>query len=47
MKDNIFETDGISAPFVLGLLRPRIFVSTGIGQRELDYVLRTYKPAGL
>lgn len=39
-KDNIFETDRIQTPFVLGVFRPRIFIPTGLGQKELDYILK-------
>jgi len=39
-KDNIFETDQIHTPFVLGLMRPRIYIPTGLEQKELDYILK-------
>ncbi len=39
-KDNIFETDRIQTPFVLGVFQPRIFIPTGLGQKELDYILK-------
>ena len=37
--DNIFETDKISTAFVLGLIRPRIYVPSELGQEQLDCVL--------
>lgn len=39
-KDNIFETDQIHTPFVLGFMRPRIYIPTGLEQKELDYILK-------
>lgn len=39
-KDNIFETDRIQTPFVLGVFQPRIFIPTGLEQKELDYILK-------
>ncbi|MGI5859985.1 MAG: M56 family metallopeptidase [Tepidanaerobacteraceae bacterium] len=39
-KDNIFETDRIKTPFVLGFIRPKIFIPTGLAQKELDYILK-------
>lgn len=39
-KGNIFETDRIQTPFVLGLIGPKIFVPTGIAQKELEYILK-------
>jgi bla regulator protein BlaR1 len=39
-KDNIFETDRIQTPFVLGFIRPKIFIPTGLAQNELGYILK-------
>ncbi|MDD4568933.1 MAG: M56 family metallopeptidase [Tepidanaerobacteraceae bacterium] len=39
-KDNIFETDRIKTPFVLGFIRPKIFIPTELAQKELDYILK-------
>jgi beta-lactamase regulating signal transducer with metallopeptidase domain len=30
VADNVFESDGIDSPFVLGLIRPRIYISAGM-----------------
>lgn len=38
VHDNIYETDLIQTPFVLGFLRARIYVPTGLGDQELEYV---------
>jgi beta-lactamase regulating signal transducer with metallopeptidase domain len=40
VKDNIFETDRIQTPFVLGLIKPRIYIPTGITGDGLDYILK-------
>lgn len=39
-KDNIFETDRIQTPFVLGFIRPKIYIPTGVAQKELEYILK-------
>lgn len=39
VKDNIFETDMISTPFVLGFIGPKIYIPLGINENELSYVL--------
>lgn len=39
VKDNIYETDLIKTPFVLGFVRARIYVPTGLGEKEAEYVL--------
>jgi beta-lactamase regulating signal transducer with metallopeptidase domain len=40
VRDNIFETDRIETPFVLGLIKPRIYIPTGLASKELDYILK-------
>jgi beta-lactamase regulating signal transducer with metallopeptidase domain len=39
VKDNIFETDRISTPFVCGFIKPRIFIPAGMNPNELSYIL--------
>ena len=39
VRDNIYETDRIRTPFILGLVRPRIYIPTGLQGEQLDYVL--------
>lgn len=39
IRDNIFETDRISTPFVFGFIRPKIYVPAGISPNELSYIL--------
>jgi beta-lactamase regulating signal transducer with metallopeptidase domain len=37
---DVYETDRIHSPFVLGFLRPRIYLPTGLSEVERDAVLR-------
>lgn len=39
IHDNIYETDLIKTPFVLGFVCPKIYVPTGLGEKELEYVV--------
>ncbi|MBQ6116778.1 MAG: M56 family metallopeptidase [Oscillospiraceae bacterium] len=39
VRDNIYETDRIRTPFILGLIRPRIYIPVGLQGEQLDYVL--------
>ncbi|RCX07346.1 beta-lactamase regulating signal transducer with metallopeptidase domain [Anaerobacterium chartisolvens] len=39
VKDNIFETDRITGPFLCGFFRPKIYVPVGISDNELSYIL--------
>lgn len=38
-KDNIYLCDGIATPFVLGLLRPRIYLPSCLSGDEKEYIL--------
>lgn len=40
LSGNVYETDAISSPFVLGIIRPRIYLSACIDKADIDYVLR-------
>lgn len=40
VNDNIFETDQISTPFVLGIIKPKIFLPVTISENELDYIIK-------
>lgn len=40
VRDNIFETDIIQTPFVLGLIQPRIYIPTDLLGNELDYIIK-------
>lgn len=39
IHDNIYETDCIQTPFVLGFLRTKIYVPTGLSESEMEYVI--------
>ncbi|MEG6520557.1 M56 family metallopeptidase [Desulfotomaculum sp. 1211_IL3151] len=39
VSNNVYETDLIKTPFVLGFLHPRIYIPTGLGEKELEYVI--------
>ncbi|MFA5021366.1 MAG: M56 family metallopeptidase [Patescibacteria group bacterium] len=39
VKDNIYETDLIHTPFVIGFIKPKIYILTGMQKDELDYIL--------
>ncbi|TYQ16738.1 UNVERIFIED_CONTAM: beta-lactamase regulating signal transducer with metallopeptidase domain [Acetivibrio alkalicellulosi] len=43
VKDNIFETDRIISPFVMGFIRPKIFILKGLAGKELDYIIKHEK----
>ncbi len=38
--DNIFECEGISSPFVMGLICPRIYIPFRLEQQEREYILK-------
>ncbi len=40
LTDGVFEADGIRSPFVLGFLRPNIYIPFGLTEREKSYILR-------
>lgn len=39
VKDNIYITDEILSPFVMGILRPRIYLSTELSEKEQEYII--------
>ncbi len=39
VKENIYETDRIKTPFILGCVRPRIYIPSGLSAGELGYIL--------
>src|SRR5690554_4533151 len=40
VEGNIFETDQIITPFVLGFIKPKIYLPKGLQSKELDYIIR-------
>lgn len=39
LRDNIYLADHIPSPFVMGLLRPRIYLPSGLGGQEQEYII--------
>lgn len=39
MKENIYECDAIPSPFVMGLIKPRIYIPFRLGDQEQGYIL--------
>lgn len=39
IEDNVFETDRITVPFIMGFLRPRIYLPLGLSGEERKYVV--------
>ncbi|SNS25919.1 Signal transducer regulating beta-lactamase production, contains metallopeptidase domain [Anaerovirgula multivorans] len=39
VHDNIYETDLIKTPFVLGFVHTKIYIPTGLGEKEMEYVI--------
>lgn len=38
-KDNIFQSENVSTPFVFGILRPRIYLPLEMDGQELEYII--------
>ena len=39
LKDNIYITDEILSPFVMGILKPRIYLSGELSEKEQEYIV--------
>ncbi len=39
LRDNLYLADHIQSPFVIGLLRPKIYLPCGLGQQEQEYII--------
>lgn len=37
-KDNILVCDAVKSPFILGTIRPRIYLSSGLKEKEIEYI---------
>ncbi|GEM_PF-2010274 len=40
LKDNIYQSDEIPSPFVLGILKPKIYIPFRLGELEQSYILK-------
>lgn len=38
-EDNVYECDDLASPFVLGIFRPKIYLPSGLGDREKVYII--------
>ena len=39
VRDNIYICDAVKSPFILGIFRPRVYLSSALCVREMDYIL--------
>lgn len=39
VRDHIYQSDYIASPFVIGILRPKIYLPSSLGEREREYIL--------
>lgn len=39
VRENIYLADGITSPFVLGLVHPKIYLPSALGEREQPYIV--------
>ena len=39
LKENIYMTDEAISPFVMGILRPRIYLPEGLSEKEQEYII--------
>lgn len=39
VRDNIYICDAVKSPFILGIVRPRVYLSSALNERETDYIL--------
>ena len=40
LRDNVYRAQGIETPFVMGLVRPKIYLPAGILDTEMPYIIR-------
>ncbi len=39
VRDNIYICDAVKSPFILGIARPRIYLSSALSEGEMDYII--------
>ena len=39
LRDNLWESEAVKSPFILGLFRPKIYLSSGMEEAQLPYVI--------
>ncbi len=40
VEGNVYQSDQISSPFILGFIKPKVYIPYGLGGKEKDYILR-------
>lgn len=38
-RNNVFICDGVKSPFILGIIRPRIYLSSSLTEEEIEYIV--------
>ena len=39
LEDNIYESENINSPFVMGIIRPKIYIPYGLSDKEKEYII--------
>ena len=39
LRDNIYQSENVPSPFVLGIIKPKIYLPFGMGEQEMDHVI--------
>ena len=39
LRDNIYQSENVASPFVLGILRPRIYLSFNMNEKDISHVV--------
>lgn len=39
LKGNVYECDGVSAPFILGVIKPKIYLPSGVDENNREYII--------
>lgn len=39
LRDNIFQSENVVSPFVLGIVKPKVYLPFNIGGQDIDYVI--------
>jgi len=39
VRDNIYICDAVKSPFILGIVRPRVYLPSALGEKEINYII--------
>lgn len=39
VRDNIYICDAVKSPFILGIVRPRVYLSSALREKEMNYII--------